>query len=303
MSEGLIYRYAGFGEESGFGNAVAATRHVDMLSSTLGPPSDPNIYYDGGLTRARRYHRPGYYAPDGNVVFGATEDTLQSVFYWALGGGSKSESYGADNILLPSFTTRLGKDLYESVVVGCVMNTLELQVDDSFAQITADIIGKQDSKTTVTAFDNLLFEEDPILAFHEMTVSNGFETVDVRSLTLNINNSLDGTAGRSVGSRHPRRIPAGAREVDASIELWYSDTAQLERFWGGASSPDDGGPTEFELTLKLGNFRIQMPRCIVAEIDHDPTGRDRMDQPLTVRALHDTIGAVETEIMCDIEES
>ena len=302
MSEGLIYRYGGFGQESEFGAAVAATRHVDILSATLDTPNDPNLYYEGGLTRARRYHRPGYYAPSGNIAFGAQPDILLSALYWALGAGTKMESYGSENTLLPSFTARVGKDLYEQIVSGCTVNTLEFVVNDSFAQLTLDVIGQKDAKGSLTAEHSLLLDPDPIIAFHEVQVTAGYTCSQIKSITLNINNSLDGEVGRGCGSRHPYRIPAQAREIDLTLDLWFKDDVELERFWGG-SAPSANSPTEFEIKLMLPGVEITLPRCIVAEVNNQPSGRARMDQPVTIRALRGMAGGHRTEILVEAAES
>jgi len=81
-----IFRYGGFGVEGSFGGTQPADFYEDITGASLDIPSDPNIHYDGGLGRARRTVRPGFYSPAGNIEFGANVDTIAHYLQWALGG-------------------------------------------------------------------------------------------------------------------------------------------------------------------------------------------------------------------------
>ena len=306
-----ILRYAGYAEEAVFGTPVAAEIHTDITGATLDVPDDPNLYYVGGLGRSRRIVRPGFYSPGGNIVQGVDVDSIAYFLLWALGDyfydAAKHHIYGATDTLLPSFTARIGKDELEHVFAGCMINTLELAVDDSFAQVTLDVIAQKDAKAALQDVDALELSEEALLAFHELTLTNGLETARVKSFTLSIENNGDAATGRGVGSRFPYRMKAGERVVTASINLDFDDDAQLQRFWGGATGPADCGATEFALELKMQEcgestkgITIKMPRCIVSANPHQPTGRDEIDESITVQAMLGTVGAVSTEVLFEV---
>lgn len=310
-----IFRYAGFGEEDTFGTAVAAAIHTDITGASLDAPDDPNIYYPGGLGRARRVVRPGYYAPTGNVVQGIDVDSIAYLLRWALGGYSYDDPthsiWGNEsNTLLPSFTTRVGKDLFEHVFAGCVMNSLQLQADDSYAQVTADITAQKDSKADLAELDALELPDEVNIAFHEITLESGLVTASVRSFELNIENNVDAADGRGVGSRHPYRLPAGERIVSATFGLWFEDLSQKEKFWGNATGPAAGGATEFALQLKMTptgeaakDITIDLPVAIVSTNSHQPSERNRMDESINVQAMVGEVDDTETDIMVKVRNT
>ncbi len=307
-----IFRYAGFGEEDTFGTAVAAAIHTDITGASLDAPDDPNIYYAGGLGRARRVVRPGYYAPTGNVVQGADVNSIAYLLRWALGGyshaGSTHTIWGnAADTILPSFTTRIGKDLFEHVFSGCVINSLQIQADDEYAQVTADIMAQKDARADLRDLGDLLLPDEVNMAFHEITMTSGLVTANVRSMELNITNGVDAANGRGVGSRHPYRLPAGERIVSASFGLWFENLDQKVRFWGGANGPVAGGATEFALQITMTptgeaskDVVIDLPACIVSADTHQPSERSRMDESISVQAMVGTASGTETDIMVKV---
>ena len=204
-------------------------------------------------------------------------------------------------MLLPSFTSRIGKDLFEHVFSGCVINSITLSIEDAMVMLAIDVVAKDDTKTTLKTYAQLSFTEEPMLAFHEITAAGGITPRSrVRSLELAINNNADAAGGRGIGSRYPYRIPAGAREIDLSFSLWYEDDAELQRFWGGASGPAVTGATEFEFGFvatgtggKKATFTL--PRCIYTENQHQPSGRNFIEESATAIALQSDIVLADTE--------
>lgn len=304
-----ILRYAGFAPETTFDEdpAPAAQFHVDIASATLDAPSDTELLYEGGLGRGVRTHRPGFYAPSGNVVHATDIATIGWLLKWALGGYTHTddtagtgfhihELFGVDERILDSFATRLGKDNFEHVFSGCVINELQIEVEDSFVQATADISAARDAKASLQAVADLLLPDEYPLAFHETTAQLGGvdESAKVKSLTLTISNNLDTEAGRGLGSRHPHRIPAAGRDVTGEVSLWYGDTDELERFWGGTDGPAVDGTTEVPLVVSLdagtdGSLDINLPRTIYTTVQQQPSGRSEITQSGSLRALTDEI--------------
>jgi hypothetical protein len=298
-----IFRYAGYGEESVFGTAVAAAFHTDITGATLDTPDNPNIVYTGGLGRAPRIIRPGYYSPSGNAVQGVDVDSMAYFLRWALGGYQYATDrhyiYGIDDVCLPSFTTRIGKDAYEHIFAGCKINTLEISAEDSIATVTLDMLGQKDSKGTLAAYDALSIGANNLLAFHEVTakikgesdVAFGDVSAIVKSLTLTINNNIDATQGRSIGSRFPRRLNAQGREVTLSLSLYFADTKYKEKFWGsasGASATD--GTEEFGLQILMTQesgkaITFALPRCVITSNQQQPSARDELVEQISVTAM------------------
>jgi len=321
-----IFRYAGYGEETVFGTAVAAAFHTDITGATLDTPDNPNIVYGGGLGRAPRVIRQGFYSPAGNVVQGVDVDSIAYFMRWVLGGYQYSTDrhyiYGIDDVCLPSFTSRIGKDAYEHIFAGCKANSLEIAADDSIATATLDIVGQKDSKGTISDYDSLTLGANQLLAFHEMTASikgegeGAFSDVSaiIKSLTLTINNNIDATQGRGIGSRFPRRLNAQARDITVALSLYFEDTTYREKFWGNATGASEGDGTEefamqISLTQESGKqITIALPRVVATGNVQQPTGRDELVETLNLTAMFQNYIAddgvpidIDTDIFATVE--
>jgi hypothetical protein len=319
-----VLRYAAFAEESEYNEdpTPEPVMWADIASATLDTPSDTELTYEGGLSRGVRLHRPGFYAPSGNVVYADSVDTIHRAFRWALGGYAFTgdsplnlhESYATEFIDqeqgVPSFATRIGKDIFEHRFRGCVVNSLELAVEDSFAQVTLDIASAQDEKGALddTVIDKLA--ATPPFVFHEVFTSlSGVDaSAYVRAFTLNIQNNADSDAGRSLGSRHPRRMPWGNRRINVTMNVWYEDTSHIERVWGGATGPVPGGSTELPVVATMdagvdGLVVMTMPRVLWTGVSTTPSGQGRIEQTINAMAylepvtLDDGVTEVQTELL------
>lgn len=328
-----ILRYAGFANEATYNEdpTPAPVFHADIASASLDTPSDTELEYEGGLSRGLRLHRPGFYSPSGNVVYADSVDSIMRALRWSLGGYvftadgggvgvNIHESYAIEAIDqeqgFPSFATRIGKDVFEHRFRGCVANSFELSVEGEFAQTTLDIVAAQDEKGALdeNVIDSL--EATPPFVFHEVTAS--LEGVDksaiISSLTLSIENNLDGEGGRSLGSRHPRRVPVGNRRVSLEMTVWYQDTAQIERVWGDPNGPVAGGSAELPVVVTLdagadGSTVLSLPRVLWTGVSTQPSGQGRIDQTVNAMAyldevtLDDGVTSVQTEVLATTQNA
>lgn len=304
-----IARYVGLAEETSFNQPAspAAVTHVDIASSSLDVPSDTQLIYGGGLQRSAITHRPGFYSPSGNLVYAFDIRTIGFLLKWALGGydftasggtGSLNlhEFYGTAENVLPSFVARVGKDHFEHVFSGCVINSLEITVEGEWCQATADIVAAKDSRADLVEIQNLLLSPAYPLAFYEVTASidGSPSSCSVKSFTLTINNNQDAEAGRGLGQRHPCRIIAGERETTFSKDLFFENIAALQKIWGGTDGPSSEGPTEFAVELTFdsgdhGTMVVSMPKVIYTSVAQQPSGRDEITQSTSGRALMDDV--------------
>lgn len=316
-----ILRYAGFAKDPNpDGAAPTPTFHVDIASATLDAPSEPEMIPPSSLGRTPRMHRPGFYAPAGNVVYAADVNTLPYFLRWALGGYvfttsvlpalRTHEIYGSNTSSLETFASFLGKDTFEHVFRGCVIDSLELAVEDSFAMCTINAMARKDAKQAIDAVADLLLPDEYPIAFHEVTVSREASdfSAQVKSLTLSISNNGNQEAGRSVGSRYPRRIPVFERDTRLTMSLYFDGTEELEAFWGGANGPTDDGSTDLGWIITLdagadGSIDIALPKGYYLTVPTQPSGRDEMTQDVEVKAmstthtLADAVTEIDSEIL------
>ena len=310
-----ILRYLGLAEETKFAEPKEAEFHVDIASASLDTPSDSHLDFESSMGRGARMHRPGFYSPEGDIVYAFDIGTIRWLLKWALGGyvftteENLHEMYASDDTDLPSFTARLGKDLFEHVFAGCKIASLEIEVEDSFCQATAELVAVKDSRDTLKQQHELILPEDYPLAFYEVTASMNDSDIsaDVKNFTLTIDNGVDAEAGRSIGSRFPRKLLATEREVTLSTTMFFENTEQIEKFWGGTSGPSDSGSEEYSLEFNFdaGNgkgMKIQLPRAIHTGIDIQPSGRDELEQEIEAKAYMQevTLEDGETKITTDV---
>ncbi len=328
-----VARYIGLANESQFNEETPpeAVVHLDIASSTLDAPTDTQMFYGGGLQRSARLHRPGFYAPTGNLVYAFDIKTIGYLLAWALGGYGyeadggtavghhKHQFYGSPLNILPSFVARVGKDHFEHIFSGCVINSLEIQVEDEFTMATADITAAKDSKGDLKEIPELLLPDEYPMAFYEVTAHKQYvgETDNeisavVKSVTITIDNNQDADAGRGLGYRHPYRIIAGERETTISKPMFYEGSGPLEELWGETDGVSAAGPSPFQLRLVFdsgehGTMEMRFPNTIYTQVQQQPSGRDEIVQETAARAvlgsevtLHEGT-VVDTEVFVELE--
>jgi hypothetical protein len=305
-----MYRYAGLGIESEFGTAVPATVHLDIGGASLDSPSEPNLTYEGGLSRGIRQTRPGAYISEGNVEYGIDIATIGLFLFLGLGDYTKT---GPDeNALytyeikprggrhLPSATVRIGKDFKEQIFPGCCVSQMQMQVEKEFAMATVDFIGGKDYHGDLTAEASLLLPDAYPLAFPDITISIGGSdrSADVESISWTVNNNGDGESGVTMASRFPRRVHSGALDNGLELSVDFASFAEKELFWGDAGGPqENAGPTTQEIIITLnagdaGSLNLVFPNATFQEVGLPVSGRDRIVQSIKVLPEYDeTAGA------------
>ena len=313
-------RYVGFAEEATYRPVVppAAVFHVDIASASLDVPSDPNLHFEGGLYRGLKTIRPGYYVPGGNIVYPADIRTIAYILKWALGnykytvggaGINTHEIWSVEELVLPSFTARLGKDNFEHIFTGCIINSLELKVEGEYFYLTLDVVGGKDSKGALQAIGDLLLPAEYPLSFIDTSMVLGVTpySCKFKTLTIKIANNLAPDAGKGFGTRFPCRLPVGARNVNISGGLFFEDSSQYESFWGDSAGISVNVPVEETLTLTLdsgafGSMNLVLPRFYFSQLTTPVAGRTEITQGFSAIGLVDTVTMADdvTEVDTDI---
>jgi len=288
-----VYRYFAIGEETTFGTAVPAVEYIDPESAEVDPSGDQAIIYEG-ISGLDRIAKPGAYFSEGSITAPVDLKVFPWFFKWTLG---EVTTTGADpsythtfspnqSSLMPSFTARVGKDIFEHVFPGMVVSSLELELEDALLVGTVEMVGGKDEKGTLAS--PVEFTEGEVYAFHEVTatIDGVDESAILESFTLTIETGADNEAGRTVGSRFPRRAYRGALSVELEMNLAFDSTRHLEKFWGTPNGPTSGDLLEFPLTINVGpNIDIVIPRGIYTSMEQPVGGRERIEHTGTVRGL------------------
>lgn len=301
-----VTRYFSFGEETTFGTTAATVETVDPESAELDPSGDQALIFEGA-SRLDRIVAAGNYFSEGSVTIPVDLTAFPWFLKFALGG---YEVTGADTTythrffpqqtaLMPSFTARVGKDVFEHVFSGCVVSSMSLELDDSFLLASMDLLGGKDEKTTLQATPT--FTQGEIYAPHQVTatVDSNDESAYIESFTITVETNADNESGITIGSRFPRRAFRGAFMVEVELGLSFFSTVQLEKFWGTATGPNPNTLSEHTLTINVGsNFDILIPRFVYNSMTQPLEGRDRIEQTATLRGLvaSDGTGPIEFSV-------
>ncbi|HDK26590.1 MAG TPA: hypothetical protein ENG48_05830 [Candidatus Atribacteria bacterium] len=323
-----VRRYAGLSEEGSFNQSPPpeAVFHIEIASTTLDVPDNPNLIFEGGLHRGRKILRPGYYTPAGNIIYPIDIRSFAYFMKWALGeyvftdggeGTNTHEMYGKENNILPSICARIGKDGFgEHIFSGLTISSVEIVIENDYIMCTVDMVGAKDTKTTIKAIADLNLFNENLLSFVDASITFGASDYNckIKSMTLNIANNPDVEAGKGIGSRYPCRIPVGARDVNFSGNLWFEDDTEYQKYWGSSGGVGDSGPTNEEIVITIdsgddGSIELKLPKAVYSNLSAQPAGRGEIVQGFSGIALIDTVTLadevteVETELLVTIKNN
>jgi hypothetical protein len=285
----VVNRYVGFKEEASFGTEASVPMAFDMTDGistmALDAPDDPNIAVPT-LNRFQKRHVPGFYSPDGSMEHTIDINTIGWFLKWLLGGykftaGSEGglnthEFYSTQSMVLPSFTTRTGKDTFEHVMLGCVLNNMELTIDKDLATAKTDIIAQKDKKaalrTTLNELDDTIYP----IAFYNVNTTIGGTSVsqDVLSWKWTYKNGIKAEDGLGQGSRFPYSLNAKDGSTELAIKINDDGSEKLEAFWGNATGPSNDPQALFAVQSifdsgTFGNMHINFPRSYYTKAPTD----------------------------------
>ncbi|MGH3090233.1 MAG: hypothetical protein ACRDSJ_23365, partial [Rubrobacteraceae bacterium] len=205
-----ILRYAELTEETEFAQepppAAGSGIYLDIASTSLDVPSETDGITESAFGRAARKKYAGWYSPEGNIVYQTNIRTIIHLFKWALGGyaftaGAAAvagppavpaqpnihEAWGSDDRTIDSFLARMGKDQFEHMFRGCVISSIELEVEDEVVQLTVEVATRIDARQPLQSksavFQALPSEKD--IPFHHVnaSISGVLQQRKMKSLT------------------------------------------------------------------------------------------------------------------------
>lgn len=224
-----------------------------------------------------------------------------------------------DGNVMPSFTAYLGKDLFEHRFKGCVLNQLEMSVEQELVNLSLDIQSKVDRKETLRNLEDLKLTtgchgETP-KAFHNVALKIGDTgglvsdiSAKVRALTLTVVNNATTEENIGLNSRFPQDGTAGALEITGSMTLQFESTEYKEDFWGNAVEPTDDDPQlkAIEIDIDAGNWGnavLTMNRVLLQSVNIQPSGREKLMQEISFKALYDCgTGEIITAVINNLNE-
>lgn len=242
--------HIGMGIEATAGTAVAETVFFPWTSLSMQAISEKAMFNSARGIRnmssnsmiRRRYAQ-------GSI--GVVPNVINAPYFFGLALGSVSSSTddpetGANthtitvqnlNASMKTATLSVEQGAVETTqYTNCVCNTLNIEVSDGYAGMTAELIGQFPGTDTVTES----YTEETEFAYHQMTIkfgtsisnAGGQSATPIKSFSLNINNNvqvdeafLSGANTITAGG-----LVAGALEITGSYSLHFENTTELAKY-------------------------------------------------------------------------
>jgi len=222
-------------------------------------------------------------------------------FYYLLGTKSTSTletgAYQHDltpvDALTKSFTSRIGPEKFERIIPGCLVNQMQIEMiaGDPTIVWAASILGCTETKGTIGSPTFSSLDE---FMWHQGTLSiGGSARTYIKALRVRIANnmSLDRMyAIKATDGDKLSRIEVGEMVVDGTLDLYFEDSTEYDRFLGTTDFPINA---KFEGPLvgatKKYTFEIDIPKSIYPQ---DTTPHIERREPFRInapfRAMYDT---------------
>lgn len=309
-------RYIGFKEQVDFDTKQAAPMSFDLVkgvdSIDLDAPDNPTIplptvddFQDG--------HLKGYYVASGPLNYTLDINTIGWFLKWGLGGYKFTAGVGeAPNVhefykipghTLPYATARVGKDTFEHVFTGAVINKMSWNIENELLKMQADFLAKKDEKDVLRETLNTPDEDLYPVAFYKAQTK--IDGVDISSTTaawgFDWDNGIKPETMQGQNSMHPYGFRTGAKELTMTVKKNFEDTsASLEKFWGSATGPSTAPHTPFAVEElfdcgAFGNIAVKAPKSHYTKVDTKIKGSDPRTPELAVKPESTRITLADTE--------
>lgn len=276
----------GIGLESTAGTAVSATHYPKWTEFSLQAVAEKEMLTSARGLRIessdsmikRRYSQ-------GDLAIIPNGDIAPVLFYLALGSlstGTVSDGTYPHTITVQNANASMktGTVLVEEGGIqtaryaNVVCNTLNLEVSDSYATLTAGLIGGFPDTGSISES----YSQENEYAYHQMeaffgtSISNaeGNSATPLKSFKLNINNNVLVDEAFLSGANTPVAggFCAGRLQVTGSYSLHFSDTTELAKYKANTKNALEvvftgavtgGGSTNETITIKLGKIILTAP--------------------------------------------
>lgn len=208
------------------------------------------IIKDGCVhSRSNKKHVLSNYHMDGSLPqMVEPEGMIGWWLKWALGGLSSAQE-GATTAYkhsytpadeLKSFTLWLlrGGNQQVKIPYGTVLSLELVQSLDDVLRSTIRIAGQKDE--IATDFGSSSYSQlDPLhntMLGVSIAGSTTGQAAQVHNTSITIDNGIDLDDGRAHGSRFYGAVVPGKLNVSGSMDIWFDDDIEYERFWGAAAA-------------------------------------------------------------------
>lgn len=312
-------RYVAWGKESTYQAAVAAVRYFEATENVKGVPNfdvpEPVASPDYRVWGPDAWRYKGDVGP-----FKVPPDVLGDVLSMVFGLPSTTNPSAGVYLhsfapldTLPSYTIRRGLELTESVLAGCLGNSLSLKINRKENALMASLgvlQGYPEASNTIKTESQLNSLLSPYVPFPFDSPStyliSGVENKTLMydlAVSLNNNFSEEGNLDSSSLTQKRKRH----RDVTGTISLCFDNTTERDRFLAGNPFGLDVtvyGPI-IASTYRY-SLRLQLPRCRYIEdaLPHVKTQKEDLKIPnAPFRAFYDTAGSFNASIKVALQNA
>lgn len=312
--------YASFAKETEYNGSTlpSADFAVGFNSFSANVAAGKEIVITDMTSRGKRRTKNGFSSLSADMAASLDAETVTHFAKAGLGGYKYSATdtahyaWASEDLELQSFVARYGTGDNHLFATGLVVNTLEFSLGEDVSTFSVNFVGAKDGKGSSSAYTEAkpLISDAIPFSFSEVNVYVDGSLVEAKSATITINNSVTPESGKFLGSRFPKRLRAGEREVGVSLDVPYSSLKYKILEWGGATGPSAAGSTRFELKVELINvsgdkITFVIPKAFVDDSSAALDTKEEITQSCNIVALLDNVTldgtAVETDIYMRIE--
>lgn len=282
--------FVGVGIEGTPGSAVAASKYLPFVTCTIRGMQEPIVDEAAKGIRERVWGAiTGPKHGEGDLEIYADVENAPYLLYAALGGISSGTASGESAVYEHTITRKASNPPKSLTIIHndtqdtrkyvySVINTLEFNVSDGLATISASIL----SKFPTTGTGTQAVTEERILAFKDYTVkfgsgANGTAALaaavsaspkEIRSFTLRINNNAE--VQYLSGDNDAAQVSMGQLEIDGEYILFYEDTTERDHYETLLESSDPvkamiitfsgdsiGSAETEEIEIRIPNFHLR----------------------------------------------
>lgn len=207
---------------------------------------------------------------------------------------------------LPFYTIyeRISNGLLVSNYIDCAANTFSLEVEPN-GQMTATTgwIGARNEFDVPEIDVDGIYDNGPMVAGTNVTVSYGGVEVPAKSFGTEINNNIEDDDFR-LGSFFLGDMTPKQREVTNNMTIRHDDAVLLRRaLFGSATAATVSCATENQPIVVTANtcevigdtaltfqLELEYPNCIVEPFAFEPSGDDVIENDVTFRAVRPNLG-------------
>lgn len=294
---------------------ATTTKEIDIKTHSV-KQNNQNEYYRTAYTPYVRKFMVGPYKNSGSFDILCEPENAGNLLWLLFGDGHTPAKQGETDAYLHEFidadtikhaTLLFGNAVDASAleVVSAVINKLSINCSSKGIALVWNYIAATEGIAAMNASPTIS-SLNPFAGHNWHVEIGGAEDTEVRAFNLEIERQFD-DSDRAAHSRFmPKPVP-GDFLVSGKVDVKFTSTAHLKRFWGAsdATGPgDDIAPFVIDLktegiicdTPEKYQFNALMPRCIFNTRDAGVSQREKVIENLPFTALYDSTYSIKMQL-------